>query len=452
MKIRYLIDTILSPQITALDFADKYAGIVRTINIAVDNQSETGIIKRYPVACNVVNGDCANVGLYNELVPDDTKKSVIYWELVQPMTNAGFTKTNDFYNKRFKGVARLVVWLNLAKLGLNECNGAIYTVPILEKILTTRGKIQSGIYENSLLWIEPKSLVKQDINTIFGGYDYPKIKNYYLYPFDFYAIDVNFTLEQCLSKGGIFPTGAALDCENKIPENEVCKSLSFDGVHEFLDCTNNAVFNFDRGNAFSFETWVKFDNLTGFRHILTKRAIGGVPNARGYQYGTENNKVRFWLFNTNQNLLSVRANQTLNTGVWYHLILTYDGSSNPNNINFYINNNLSSKTVVTDALTSGPTTTNEPLQIGGFSTFFTAGQIAKARVWNVELTPAEVNTQYNGGTIQQSPVQTTNLVLDTDINNATFGTQFNVPDLTGITAGYNSVNMEAEDILNDCPE
>ena len=216
MKIRYLIDTILSPQITALSFADKYAGIVKTINIAVDNQTETGTVKRYPVACNVVNGDCTNVGLYNELVPDDTKKSVIYWEMIQPMFNAGYTKTNDFFNKRFKGVARLVVWLNLAKLGISECNGAIYAIPILEKILTTRGKIQSGVYENSILRIEPKGLVKQDINTIFGGYDYPKLKNYYLYPFDFFAIDVNFTLEQCLSKGGTFPSGAALDCENTI--------------------------------------------------------------------------------------------------------------------------------------------------------------------------------------------------------------------------------------------
>ena len=177
MKIKYLIDTILSPQITALEFADKYAGIVKTINVAVDNQTETGTIKRYPVACNVQGDDCANVGIYGELVPDDTKKSVIYWELIQPMTNTGYTKTKDFFNKRFKGTARLIVWLNLAKLGIDECNGAILTLPILEKILTQKGKLLTGVYENSLLWIEPKSLVKQDINTIFGGYDYPKLKN-----------------------------------------------------------------------------------------------------------------------------------------------------------------------------------------------------------------------------------------------------------------------------------
>ncbi len=451
MKIRYLIDTILSPQITALDFADKYAGIVRTINIAVDNQSETGIIKRYPVACNVINGDCANVGLYNELVPDDTKKSVIYWELIQPMTNAGFTKTNDFYNKRFKGVARLVVWLNLAKLGLDECNGAIYTVPILEKILTTRGKIQSGIYENSLLWIEPKSLVKQDINTIFGGYDYPKIKNYYLYPFDFYAIDVNFTLEQCLSKGGTFPTGAALDCVNQIPENEVCKSLSFDGVNEALNCTNNAAFDFNGANAFSVEAWVKFDDLTGLRFLVSKWFRPTPTDVRAYYLAYRNGFLRFVFASSSINIIIVDGTTPISTGVWYHIIATYDGSNDANGVNFYIDNNLSSKTILSNTL-SGVSTNSEPLQIGGQDTFFGAAQIAKTRLWNVELTPGEVNTQYNGGTIQQSPVQTTNLVLDTDINNATFATQFNVPDLTGITAGYTSVNMEADDIQTQCPE
>jgi len=217
MKIKYLIDTILSPQIKALAWVDKYAGIVKTINIAVDNQTDKGEIKRYPVACDVQNGDCVNTGLYNELTPDDSKSSVLYWELISPATNSGFTKTKDFYTKRFKGTARLVVWLNLAKLGLTECNGAINTLPILEKIITQKGKILSGIYEGSMLWVEPRAVVKQDIQTVFGAYDYPKLKNYYLYPFDFYAIDVNFTLDQCLAKGGTFAPLVPLDCVNVKP-------------------------------------------------------------------------------------------------------------------------------------------------------------------------------------------------------------------------------------------
>lgn len=216
MKIKYLIDTILSPKIQVLDFVDRYAGIVRTINIAEGNGTETGIVKRYPLACNVTGVDCANIGIYQNLVPDDSKKSVIYWEMVSPMQNSGMTKTRDFYRKRFKGTARLVVWLNLAKLGIDNCTDSILVLPILEKEITTKGKITGGIYDGDLLWVEPLRMVNQDINTIFGKYDYNKLKNYYLYPFDFFAIDVQFTLEQCLSKGGTFPILPASDCVNEI--------------------------------------------------------------------------------------------------------------------------------------------------------------------------------------------------------------------------------------------
>ena len=96
------------------------------------------------------------------------------------MSNTGYTKTKDFYRKKFKGTARLGVWLNLAKLGITNCTDSILVLPILEKEITTRGKILSGIYEGDLLWIEPLRMVNQDINTIFGKYDYNKLKNYYL--------------------------------------------------------------------------------------------------------------------------------------------------------------------------------------------------------------------------------------------------------------------------------
>jgi hypothetical protein len=231
-----------------------------------------------------------------------------------------------------------------------------------------------------------------------------------------------------------------------------CRSLVFDGVNENINCTNNAVFNFDRSNAFSFEMWIKFDNLTGFRHLFIKTDFDPSFVIRGYRLGTENNQLRFWLFLNNMNLISARSTQILNTGVWYHIVMTYDGSSNANNINFYINNTLTSKTILTNNLSFGTTTTVAPLQIGGKDSFFTAGTMAKARVWNVELTASDVNTQYNGGTIQNTPVESGNLVVDTDINNATFGAQWNIPDLTSITAGYTSVNMEVEDRVDECPE
>jgi hypothetical protein len=226
--------------------------------------------------------------------------------------------------------------------------------------------------------------------------------------------------------------------------------LVFDGVNETIDCTNNAAFDFSPGNAFSIESWVKFDNLTGGRFIVSKWTRPTPTDIRAYYLSTNSNKLRFAFFSSNTSAIITETINTLSTGSWYHLVLTYDGSGDASGVNMYINN-VENSTIIRNDLT-GVTTNTEPLQIGGQDTFFTAGTIAKARVWNVELTASDVNTQYNGGTIQNTPVESGNLVVDTDITNATFAAQWNIPDLTSITAGYTSVNMEVDDRVDECPE
>ena len=234
------------------------------------------------------------------------------------------------------------------------------------------------------------------------------------------------------------------------PPLVTCRSLVFDGVNEYLDCTNNTAFSFNDGNAFSLEAWVKLDNLSGFRFIISKWLRATPTDIRGYYFGTNGNKLIFSFFTSNSTLIQAENTNTLSTGQWYHLACTYDGSSDANGIKIYINNVENSNVLVNSI--SGVATNNVALQIGGQDSFFTAGTIAKARVWNVELTASDVNTQYNGGTIQNTPVESANLVVDTDINNATFGAQWNIPDLTSVTAGYTSVNMEVEDRVDECPE
>jgi len=215
MKIQYLIDTQLSPELEALDFVDRYGGLVKTMNILMPTDGDNTVQKRYPVACNVSAKDCENTGIYQNLVPDDSKKSVVYWEEVTPMQNSGYTQLRDFYTKKMIGTARLVVWLNLNKLGISNCTDAILTLPPIEKIITKKINIIGGIYDTNLLMVQPKGMVKKSPKNIFGKYTYPDNAQYYLYPFDYYAIDVQFELHQCLKKGGVFPVNPSVDCFNK---------------------------------------------------------------------------------------------------------------------------------------------------------------------------------------------------------------------------------------------
>ncbi len=202
MKLQYLIDSLLSTEIKAEAYVDRYGGVVQTLYYGVAAGEDKQITKRYPIACDVEGKDCNDTNLlFTDLVPNDSRDSVVYWEVIRPMTDAGATVTKKFDERRFRGVARLVVWMNVAKLG-GGCKDAFFAISPLEKILTKRLKITSGVYENSIVRIRPLKMVAHDINTVFGKYDYDKLKPYYLYPYDYFAIDVEFNLEQCLSKGG----------------------------------------------------------------------------------------------------------------------------------------------------------------------------------------------------------------------------------------------------------
>jgi len=220
MKIDYLIKELLNPSITALPFIDRYASIVRTVKVKVPNDTDEGIEKRYPVACDVLSPDCESIytnDVYTNLVPDDSKNSVIYWEEIQGLTNTGQQPNGKYKERIMKGKARLVAWLNLGKLGIAECNGGIEAQLLLEDIIQKKGKLQVGPFAGSNYWLQVANEVKQDPDLIFGKYDYPKDLNWYLYPNNFFAIDVNFRLDQCLATSVVFPSDPPLDCPNEIP-------------------------------------------------------------------------------------------------------------------------------------------------------------------------------------------------------------------------------------------
>ena len=235
-----------------------------------------------------------------------------------------------------------------------------------------------------------------------------------------------------------------------VPPILTCFSLDFDGVNEYIDCTNNAAFNFDINTPFSICAWVRADTLGILNFMLSKINLGA---SQGWEFTLLSGKIRM-IFSTGLGALTKIVSDgttVINTGQWYHLAMTYDGTNDHNGINLYIDGLADAKSSSTGAGLVGTVQNALPVQIGGQSGFYFDGNIASVRMWNTELTSIQISAEHNGGTILIPPVQGVNLVLDTDINNATFGTEWEIPDLTGITAGYTSANMEVGDRVEDCP-
>jgi len=453
MKIKYLIDTILTPKLTALSFVDRYASIVRTINFG---QTDSGIVKRYPVACDVSAADCENTGLYQDLVPNDSKYSVVYWEMISPMTNQGFTKTNDFYQKKFRGTARLVVWLNLAKLGIESCTASLELIPILEKEITTKGKISGGVFDGNHIWIQPRNMVKQDINIVFGGYDYDKLKNYYLYPFDFFAIDVEFTMEQCLSKGGTFTLGTALDCPNEIAPTVQCKSLDFDGVNERLITAIEPVLNIEWSTPFSIEMWLKLESdATSFQPIFNTRITNG--NGIYIRRQKSTGFIQFLLYGTAGSvvLTGVYGQTAFTIGSWHHLVFTSDGTGLEAGLEIYLDDvQLTKGSIGSNNVNTG--TMLDPnifLELMNAQTQYADGRLRNLRMWtNRVLSAGNVNALWHDGKYRMTEPHASELILKFDMADAVWnGSEFDIADQTGLTAGLVSENMEAEDLVDDCP-
>ena len=513
MKIRYLIDTFLSPQIGALDWVGRYGGVVKTMYKEFEDQNDKFKTKRFPVASDVSAKDCDNLSVLQDLVPNDNYKSVVYWEELSPLTNVGYTQTKKFTEKKFKGTARLIVWLNLAKLGITNSKDGFLVIPSLEKILTVKGKIQSGVLAGAHLWIEPKQIVNQDINTVFGKYDYPKTINYYLgSEFDFCAIDVEFTLEQCLSNDTVLPILPSVDCANGEPPTpcvplpvtcqekldfiapvrdtcfipslafeagndsdfnalslaqvsdlglRICSnpiltqySMSFDGVNEYVYAHNEPEFNFTNLQPFSICAWVKSSNYAGnYQGILSKR---DGATFKGYSCFFYLGDLYVVLRSSAGNFIFIRT-----TGVsfvnstWYHVGVTILGNSLASGIKIYVNGVQKTTVTIQDNL-NATIANSQPLLIGTDLTggFYFGGKIGYTSIFNIELSGANMITEYNIGTmLENSPQAASQVMFWKSGQSALFGgNDWLFPNALDINklAPY-SVNCEQADRTTDVP-
>lgn len=179
------IGNILKSYLT-LPFIDKLGGVVRVVTKSETDASGRIVRKSFPVDCGVTNEDCL-AGRYVDLVPNSKYLSVAYFE------DGGVTldtqETRDF---TFDASLKLVVWLNLKKLGKTACsNSAMAYLSILKSFPTKYFNQTINGVPYSRIIITPEG---QDIKSpqIFSQYTYEEEKTQYLmYPFDYFSMNIN---------------------------------------------------------------------------------------------------------------------------------------------------------------------------------------------------------------------------------------------------------------------
>lgn len=189
-------------QITALEWVDKYGGIVRPITVTFETEDDGVFEKTYPISADYYDrtGDEVATDLpldfYKDLVPDQTggKRSLVYWENrsgVQIETERVGAKRAFL---QCSCDIRLVAWLDLAGLGLLDQFGAVDKLKF-ELIATLDKKHGSITFENIVFnrFKMAFSAAPAKDENIFSNYTYDKPQTLFAYPYDFFALDFKTT-------------------------------------------------------------------------------------------------------------------------------------------------------------------------------------------------------------------------------------------------------------------
>jgi len=176
-------------------------------------------------------------------------------------------------------------------------------------------------------------------------------------------------------------------------DGRVGSGLRFDGTDDYITMSSNV----DLGSSYSIELWVKLDSTASTDQNFIDNDDCGRLSAAG------NTKVYF--VDVGPGIFLKTASGTLTTGIWYHIVGTYDGAA----AKVYVNGELSATRT---GLSGSSCTPGGSLDIGRHNNGirYTDGTIDEAAIYNRALTAEEILERYNS-ILPPSPTSTPTVTM-----------------------------------------
>lgn len=186
---------ILKDFIAPLPFIDVLAGLVQTIEDNQPVEDGPAVRNRFPMSYNHNLTDACRLGEERQLIPDSSKKSIIYFE--DNGSVVGQAGRNG--DVEVTGNVRLVAWLNRSRLTGDKYDLISgYCMSAICGRLDLKFK-NMGIFKR--LTVRPVRFPPQDAN-LFSRYTYDEtVRQFLMPPFEVFAID--FTANYMVNAGCI---------------------------------------------------------------------------------------------------------------------------------------------------------------------------------------------------------------------------------------------------------
>ena len=244
--------------------------------------------------------------------------------------------------------------------------------------------------------------------------------------------------------GTFFNSNWEIPEQTKI-DNWSSHSMEFDGVNDYVSMGN--VLDKDGTEAFSISAWVKY--TSGSSIAIVAKNDSGTPS--GYSlFSQAVGGINWYPATSAGGYIQVKSSNGVNDGDWHHVLATYDGSGNASGAKIYIDGSLDT-TIVTDTAT-GSSSNSTDLQIGARDgtglPFY--GSIDDVAIFNTDKS-ASASSIYNSG-VPSDLSGESGLEGYWIFDDATFSTNWTIPDNSSNSNNGTSVNMAIDDKVNNAPD
>lgn len=177
-------------------------------------------------------------------------------------------------------------------------------------------------------------------------------------------------------------------------------AYQFDGVDDYIDLGTDI--NVNHTTPWTIRVWAYFDEIGSANHILLSKTTDS-SDFRGFQVWVDTNGCINASFQEDDNpllTLAARTDSARVVDVWYHLLITYDGSGVFSGFHIYVNGE--DQLLIDESTGVISNFSNDaPLYLGarywsGGSNFF-SGRLDELAIWNRELGATEVSEDFVSG-------------------------------------------------------
>lgn len=169
-------------------------------------------------------------------------------------------------------------------------------------------------------------------------------------------------------------------------------SIVFDGTNDYVEIQNQI--QFDQTDPFTLSSWVK--SLNGINELI-------INNENilytGYRLNINvNANIEIGLRNSISDDIAIETLNRIYANTWYHIVGTYDGTSNVSGMKIYINGVEEDTNTISNTLTSS-TLSNQKTLLGirrlSPPSDPLRGNIANVQIYNRALSTIEITQNYN---------------------------------------------------------